>query len=223
MGTFAAYYCIWNRGFTPDELKDKIKVISSSGKKKDDAIFKRLSALLSPQVTEQMRMGAAESAVHFNTIFGMKGHPHGNRAVIAYSPNAKWLPLFETTLCEGYTAYSKEAAQLSKLFCAPVLAFSIFDSDVLFVSYSDVEKGIQYDYAKPNIEEFEEFDTNQYSTEFPEFLVQFCDRSELQSIWNKPDEVFADDRLKKLCQLMQIDLLYGNTSMLEGYQFISAP
>lgn len=217
MGTSAAYYSIWNCGFTPDELKDKIKVISSPGKKKDDAVFKGLSA----QVTEQMRAGAAESAAHFNTIFGMKGQPQGNRAVIAYSPDAKWLPLFETTLCEGYTASSKDAARLSKLFNAPVLAFSIFDSDVLFVSYSDVKKGIYYDYAKPNFKEFQEYDTDQYSTEFPDFLTKFCDKSELKSIWNNPDEVFADDRLEKLCRLMQIDLLYDSTRALEGYQLIS--
>ena len=36
MGTTAAYYCIWNRGFTQDELKKKLKVISGSGRKVND-------------------------------------------------------------------------------------------------------------------------------------------------------------------------------------------
>lgn len=222
MGTSAAYYCIWNSGFTQDELKEKIETISSSGKKKDEAFFGSLSAFLAPQIAKQIRAGAAESMAHFDTIFGMKGQSQGNRAVIAYSPEAKWLPLFETTLCEGYTASSKDSIRLSKLFNAPVLAFSIFDSDVLFVSYSDAKKGIRYDYAKPNCEGFEEYDTDQYSTEFPDFLSEFCSKPELESIWNNADEVFADDRLEKLCRLMQIDLLYDSTCALEGYQFISA-
>jgi hypothetical protein len=27
MGTTAAYYCIWNRGFTQDELKKKLEIM----------------------------------------------------------------------------------------------------------------------------------------------------------------------------------------------------
>ncbi len=222
MGTSAAYYCIWNHGFTQDELKEKIETISSSGKKKDEKFIANLGALLSPEIVEQIRAGAAESMENFDTIFSLNGQSKGNRAVIAYSPEAQWLPLFETTLCEGYTASSKDATRLSKLFNAPVLALSIFDSDILFVSYSNAEKGICYDYAKPNCEEFAEYDTDKYSTEFPDFLSEFCSKPELNSIWNNADEVFADDRLEKLCRLMQIDLLYDSTCTLEGYQFISA-
>lgn len=221
MGTNAAYYCIWNRGFTQNELKEKLEVISTSGKEKDKSFFNSLSALLSPEIAGQLRAGAAESTAHFSAIFGGKSQTQGNRGIIAYSPDAKWLPLFETTLCEGYTASSKDTAWLSKLFAAPVLAFSIFDSDVLFVSYSDAKKGICYDYVKPNFEEFKEYDTEQYSTEFPNFLSEFCNKSELEAIWDNTDVIFADNRLEKLCRLMQIDLLFDGTCVLEGFQLIT--
>lgn len=220
MGTSAAYYSIWTRGFTPDELREKIKVVSSSGKKREDAIYERMSAFLSPEEIAQMRAGAAAA---FCEGFGGRGWPQGNRAAIAYRPDVKWLPLFETNICEGCTASSRDAMELSELFGAPVFAFSIFDSDVLFVSYCDAERGICYDYAKPNYEEFEDYDADQYSTEFPDFLAEFCDRAELEAVWDNPDEVFADDRLEKLCQLMQMDLLHTGDQPSEGYELISAP
>lgn len=223
MGTSAAYYCIWNLGFTEKELKEKLRTLSSAGREKEETFYKSLSALLSPEIVEQMRRETAETAAHFETIFPGMIQPQRKGAVIAYRLEAQWLPLFETALCEGYTASSKDAMRLSKLFQAPVLAFSLFDSDVLFVSYGDAEKEICYDYAKPNFEEFEEYDVERYSTGFPDFLTEFCSKTELKAIWNRADEVFADDRLEKLCRLMQIDLLYDGACVLEGYQLISVP
>ena len=56
----------------------------------------------------------------------------------------------------------------------PVLACSLFDSDVLTISYSGPERGIKADYARPNVPEYMEFDWDTYQTQFPEFLVDLC-------------------------------------------------
>lgn len=56
----------------------------------------------------------------------------------------------------------------------PVLACSLFDSDVFTISYSGPERGIKADYARPNVPEYMEFDSDTYQTQFPEFLVDLC-------------------------------------------------
>ena len=221
MGTTAAYYCIWNRGFTQDELKEKLKGISGSGKKEDDEFFQTLCRMCSPKVARQIWDDAEKARADFHAALWGKDQTQRDCATIAYKPDAKWLPLFETKLCEGYIASSRDATRLSKLFAAPVLAFSVFDSDILFVSYSDAKKKIRRDYAKPNSEEIKEYDTEQYNKEFPEFLSEFCDRDELKAIWDHTNEIFAEDRLEKLCRIMKIDLLYDGACALDGYQLIT--
>ena len=133
MGTTAAYYCIWNRGFTQDVLKEKLKGISGSGKKEDDEFFQTLCRMCSPEVARQIWDDAEKARADFHAALWGKDQTQRDCATIAYRPDAKWLPLFETKLCEGYIASSRDAARLSKLFAVPVLAFSVFDSDILFV------------------------------------------------------------------------------------------
>lgn len=171
MGTTMAFYNILNQGLEPGELVEKMKKFSSPAHSNVD---KLLEAFISPDVLHQMHEQVDADSAHFSGIFGSKAPSRAKCAVIAYNACAKWLPFFEEKLCEGYIASSKDAEKLSKIFGAPVLAFSIFDSDILFVSYSDAAKNIAYDFAKPNFEEFEEFDTDQYSTAFPEFMLDFC-------------------------------------------------
>lgn len=143
----------------------------------------------------------------------------GKRAVLAYRPDAKWLPLFEENLCEGYNASSRDAGKLAKTFGAPVLAFSIFDSDILFVSYAAPEKGISVDYAKPNFEGFEEYDMDQYQEAFPQFLCVYGEETALRDAW-KGEEVFADDRMAKLCELIGAQVLYDSSELPQGFQWI---
>ncbi|MBO5035066.1 MAG: hypothetical protein J6C43_05600 [Oscillospiraceae bacterium] len=138
---------------------------------------------------------------------------------LAYRPDARWLPLFEENLCEGYNASSRDAGKLAKTFGAPVLAFSIFDSDILFVSYADPEKGISEDYAKPNFEGFEEYDMDQYQEAFPQFLCAYGDEAALREAW-EGEEVFADDRMAKLCELIGAQVLYDGSKLPQGFQWI---
>ena len=128
---------------------------------------------------------------------------------------AKWLPLFEENFCGS--ASSLDAGVISEIFGTPVLAFSIFDSDILFVSYRDPEKAIRVDYAKPNFEEFEEYDDRLYKAEFPQFLCAYGDEQLLREIW-EGEEVFADDRMLKLCEVIGAQVLYVAEELPEGYE-----
>ena len=219
MGTTMSFYHILNRGLSPTELQKRMKSLAATAASRADQMLK---ALLPPGLLQQMCEQASADAASFCGIFGGGGLPQSNRAVIAYSESAMWLPLFEETLCEGYIASSRDAGELSELFGAPVMAFAIFDSDILFVSYSDAANGTAYDYAKPNSEGFEEFDAERYSTAFPEFLLEFCGREELKAAWDKPGEVFADDRLGRISQLLQMELLYDGSHLPDGYRGIYA-
>lgn len=138
---------------------------------------------------------------------------------LACRPDARWLPLFEERLCEGYTASSRDTDRLARQFSAPVLAFSIFDSDILFVSYSDPENDIRVDYAKPNWEGFEEYDMDLYQEEFPAFLCAYADEAALREAW-EGEEVFADDRMHKLCGLIGAQVLYDSQDLPEGFLWL---
>lgn len=53
-------------------------------------------------------------------------------------------------------------------------------------------------------------------------MFDFCSLAELEEIWDEPDEVFADDRMEKICELIQAKLLYQPDHMPEGFQAIYA-
>ena len=93
---------------------------------------------------------------------------------IRYQENAKWRLFYDEDVWEGYIALHENAMQLSIICSTPVLAFSVFDSDILFVSYADTNKNIHYNYAKPNIDGYDEFDIDLYKTAFSRFLLDFC-------------------------------------------------
>lgn len=147
-----------------------------------------------------------------------------------YDKNAKWLPFFDVHLCEGNIACREELLNLSVQFQTPILAFSIYDGDALFVLYCDGKAKIDYGYVKPDFEEFQEFDKECYSTEFPEFLLKFTGKSkqkQLYEIWNqKEDEggnFFALDRMKKLAELFGLPIIYDADDDLSGYERVKNP
>lgn len=131
---------------------------------------------------------------------------------LARSDASPWLLLFEENLCEGYTASSEDARKISEAFDAPVAAFALFDSDVLYVSYADHKNSILFDCEKPNGEEIEEEDAALYEADFPAFLYEYCreeDQQKLRDIWAAPDYVFADDRLRDLCKVLHMETLFS--------------
>ena len=139
---------------------------------------------------------------------------------ILYQESAKWLPFYDEDICEGYIASHEDAMKLSIIFSTPVLAFSVFDSDILFVSYADTNKNIHYNYAKPNIDGYDEFDIDLYKTAFPTFLLDFClakEKEAFDEIWNG-EEVFSENRMECLCELIGATPVYDEIP--EGFQGI---
>ena len=219
MGTTMSFFHILNKGFSPVELHEKMENFSAAKPSKADKV---LESLLSPDPSQKMREQVDADTADLYEILGGGVRSQPNRTVIAYRESATWLPFFKERLCEGYIASSKDTTKLSVIFGAPVIAFAVFDSDILFVSYSDAINGITYDYVKPNFEEFEEFDTDLYSTAFPEFLLEFCSQEDLRAAWDSPDEVFADNRMEQIAQLIKTELIYDSSHIPEGYQGIYA-
>ena len=211
MGTTRTFYNIFNRGFSVDELKTGLLGMRSGIGARTD-ILKQLKQIDIPvALMTQLEQSFQSSAEH---------------AVIGFAPSAKMLPFFNVNICEGYTASSKDTAALSEQFGTPVLALSVFDSDIMFVSYSDASSDVGYDYAKPNIEDlegFEEYDTDVYSTGFPEFLLTMCSEAEhqkLREIWESEEYLFAEDRLYDICQLIGGSIIYDEDDMPDGFEWI---
>lgn len=147
------------------------------------------------------------------------------KAVIAHSEDAKWFMFFETNMCDGYCASTDDTELLSNLFSSDVVAFSIFDSDVLFVSYTDYFAQISINVAKPNDDNYEEYDSDLYKLDFPKFLVPFCKsdkRQKLYDIWESQDYDDADDRLDGISDLIDACLMYDYDDEIPGYELIYA-
>lgn len=219
MGTSMAFYHVQNRGFDRRELQTIMKEASFSSAAQN-ATYSAIRQMFGEKAFQEYLRSMAEAAKAFR--FDVSGGKDTG-AVLGYRPDAPWLPFFDTDICQGYNACSRDAELLSKAFDAPVLAFSIFDSDVLMLSYSDAEKGVGYNYAKPNCEGIEEYDAELFREELPLFLLFLCPKltkEKLTEIW-EGEEVFADDRMEKLCEALGMVSLYEN-EVPEGFEAIRA-
>lgn len=219
MGTTRAFYHIRNDGLDRGRLQAELEKIA--GKESASAKFEKMMIdLVGEEMFRKAKQETKATKQHFDSIFGAR--PELPSPMIAYRPDAPWLPFFEADTCEGYNASSRDARRLSKLFGAPVLAFSIYDSDILMVSYSDAAKDVKYDCAKPNVEGMEEYDANIFRTELPTFLLELCPAltaEKLMEVWDG-DEVFADDRMDKLDKLLGLSPIFAKIP--EGFEVIAA-
>lgn len=220
MGTTMAFYHIRNDGLDRERLQSGLKEVAGEERASSARFEKMMINLVGEEMFRQAQQETEATQQHFDSIFGAR--PKLPSPMIGYRPDAPWLPLFGEHLCEGYNASSRDARKLSKTFGAPVLALSVFDSDILFVSYSDAAKGVEYDFAKPPCEGYEEYDTELYSTQFPQFLTQLCPaltEEKLTEIW-EADEVFADDQMYKLGEVMGLTPIFAEVP--EGFEVITA-
>ena len=135
----------------------------------------------------------------------------GPKAALALRPGLTWLSFFTEHLCDGNIVDSNDQLNaVSQAFHAPVLSFSAFDGDALFLSYCDAQNQVSYDYIKPNFDDFEEYDPEVYTSGFPDFLPALFGpekREALMAVWNDDSFVFAEDRMEQLAQLLGLDLV----------------
>lgn len=244
MGTTMSFYLIENRDLTLDELSRRMALFRKEAegrqRRQEDLLDTILLSFMDRQrfeeIGEQIRRESPETFERISRLLGRQEPPMGNiipfpgtvlpeeqaappqkGPVLAWRADARWLPLFEETLCEGNMASSRDAERLSEVFGEPVLAFAIFDSDILFVSYSDPGRGFRADFAQPNFEQAEEMIDEPYQREFPTFLCAYADEEALRTIW-EGEEVFADDRMLKLCEAIGAQVLYDGEELPEGFQ-----
>lgn len=215
MGTTRSFLLLKNKGFTPKELK---RIISQ-----DQAQVKAEAKEARAAMANALGLGGSSQALFgfLDMISSFSSH-----GALAFREDAKWLPYFLTELCDGRNCSSKELKGTSERFQTPVLAFSIFDSDILFVSYCDAEKHIFYDYVKPNYPGMEEYDTEVYQEGLPAFLLsldeensvqQLGDIQRLKDIWDEKDMAFADDRMHNLLQFLGMQVIYDEEDIPEGF------
>lgn len=200
MGTTMSYIQLKNRGFTKEELQERLKVLEAGGKEEGAEMARRMAALKGEKLglKERMMLKLLQGVMR-----------SGARLQAGFRPDGAWLPFYQTRMCDGRILSSADLGRLSELFQTPVLSFSVFDSDVLFVSYGDSRTGERFDFAKPNWEGYEEYDSETYRLGFPEFLAELCppeQREKLRGIWDG-EEDFAEERMEKLLGLLGTDLI----------------
>lgn len=221
MGTTKSLLFVENQAFAQGELERIINQFSSKEKQKEQSFFTLLQQFMTP---EMMKQAEAERK-QMESLFQHTQRGGTPKAALAYSDNVQWMPLFIESLCDGHIVCSKELKRLSQQFHTPVFAFAIYDSDALFISYCDDKKDIIYDYIKPNFQEFEEYDSSLYQSDFPQFLLNLCDTTKhetLLNIWNELNEYFAEDRMEKLAELLEMKVLHDFTDDLPDFQRIIA-
>lgn len=247
MGTSMAFYLVENRNLTPEMLRERMIGLRREAKSRSRRQEELFEGLLSSfmdwdrfeEVKDEMQRESPEAFAFVSQLMGKKAkersdniipfpgttppeegeRPQGKGPVLAWRADARWLPFFEENLCDGYNASSRDAEGLAKAFGAPVLAFSIFDSDILFLSYADPERRLGLDFAKADFEEAEEMIDSLFQTEFPQFLCAWGEEETLREIW-EGEEVFADDRMAKLCEVIGAKVLYDGQDLPEGYERI---
>lgn len=219
-----AFYHVKNRGFDREELQTIMEQASFSSAAQA-ATYETIRQMFGEKMLQSYKLQVEQESQVFafgTNLFG--GPDEDPKSVIGYRPDAPWLPFFDVNICEGYNASSRDTKILSKAFGAPVLGFSIFDSDILMLSYSDAEQDVNYNYAKPNCEGMEEYDTEVFQTDLPLFLLFLCPeltKEKLKEIW-EGDEVFADDRMEKLCRVMGMTSIYSTSSFPDSFERITA-
>ena len=218
MGTTRSFLLLQNREYTREEL-ERCSVLRGEARPNRPAVD-IFSQFLNSNFVRQMPPEAQE------IMRQMDKSGQDNRAVIAFQPEARWLPYFETWLCDGNIVSSEDLQEVSEQFGTSVLAFAIFDSDILFVSYCDAERRVFYDFVKPNYSEMEEYDTEVYQEGLPSFLLsldgednvqQMGDLQRLKDIWDEEDMVFADDRMHNLLQFLGMQVIYDENDIPEGF------
>lgn len=148
-----------------------------------------------------------------------------DNAVLAWNPDAKWLPYSDDSFYGTFSVDLDGAKRLSKKLDAPILIFSIFDSDVLFLYYCDAKAGVLESRAKSNVgpawSVFVEdpAEANFFPSEdLPDFLLPFCDEKKLKEVWERDDYIFADDRLTDLCKLLNSEPIEDFDNLPEGFE-----
>jgi len=145
-------------------------------------------------------------------------------AIVAWKPDAKWLPYCDGSFCEPFGVGLKSAKQLSEKLGFPVLSFSVLDSDVLYLYYCDAISGVMGSWAKANVgpvwSMFSEdpADASFFPSEdLPDFLLPFCDEKKLREVWES-HYIFADDRLYDLCKLFNSEPIDDFDDLPEGFK-----
>lgn len=218
MGTTGAFYHIMNRGFDKAHLQDGLNRLYEG---KPASQLEEMEALLKSLMGEEKFQQFQQEEARLNSERGLDAVPELPSPMAAYRRDAAWLPFFDRDLCEGFNASSESIRRLSEAFRAPILAFSIFDSDVLMLPCCDAAENIAYDYAKPNFDDMDEFDDETFQYSFPQFLTGLCpgtSERELRGIWDA-EEVFADDRMIKLYEALGAVPVYDE--LPEGFEAIT--
>ena len=144
----------------------------------------------------------------------------GETFSIYNGPVLKLVPVFAAGLCEGaYWVEDDVLKEMERLSGNPVMAFSVFDSDVAF-AYS-CENGEVGRYVKPDEGMLEEYGFEEYSTELPEFLCNYgISREELEEIWGEDSDVFAEESFFRIEEQLGTIFVFGEDEEYEGLEGI---
>lgn len=199
MGTNMAFLFIQNKGLARDALAQKMQSVTPRGPSPLSCFARGLDP------NQRLAQDAP-------------GNPSRN-PFLAYASEARWLPYFDEGLCMGGILDERDLNALSNLFGAPILAFSIYDSDAVELFFCDAQTRTTYDYGTslcPGMIDFEDG----CSQACPLFLAGLLgvEEAQIQAAWNQEDLVFADDIMTEILEIMGAPAVFDASEDLSGYE-----
>lgn len=155
----------------------------------------------------------------FNKMKKVFSEVCGDSCTIYYGETLDWIPLFATSICEGtYYIDDSKLAVMEEISGSPVMACSVFDSDVALIHFCRTGEISHHIYADEAA--LEEFGFEEYSTEPPGFLCDYgVDRKKLIEIW-KEENIFAEECLYQIAKLMKTILVFDHDEKYEGIMVV---
>ena len=193
MGSSPASFQIVNQGFTREYLKSKLVYLRANPKY------------------------IMEDGAENYTDSHMKLEPK-----IDFLTNASLLPFYEEEFSHSSVESNEKPKRLSQYFGAPVISFSVFDEDILFIHYSDVERESFCDFEIDNCDDLSDLgeERDEY---FPVFLKKFCAESnhkKLMEIWCNTDYDFASDKMRDMIAILVLADIESANDFSYGYEKI---
>ena len=144
-------------------------------------------------------------------------------ASIIYNADAEWLQLYDDAMSDGYIASVIDMQVLAKHFGTTVLSFSVFDSDIINISYYDPVGDFYRDTEVSNVSFDDDDDGDADISQLPDFMLKLCSddkHNRLCEILYVDECVFVEEKLQAMCELLGLTEVYDLDELPPQYQII---
>ena len=157
------------------------------------------------------------------SLFEISGFPDG---AMLYKPGSPWVSTLENATISGFdpSSIGPHASRYANAFGLPVMAVSVFDSDILLLAFCNPEAlPVVFAATHNDIKEdpllCEEYEITSEQLTFPEPLEQYAtseELSKLREIW-QADVVCIEEIVFDIANILDFSVIHDQQEEIEGY------